>query len=238
MPRMCSDAGWRSRGASYDAVASLYDRHWGNEFSAAAKAAFDAHLLPRLSRGASVLDLCCGTGLILAHLEQLGFAACGVDESAKMLAIARPNAPRARLLHDDMATFDAGSQFDAAVSFYNSLNHARSVQHLRGTLVNVANHLTPGGFFLFDYVSPEGFETAWEWREKIDGESQEVRYAYDKSSGHAICVVDQRHEIRQIAIPVGEMGDALRAAGLTMLLDAPMTGASPAGRQLVLARKQ
>src|SRR5579863_5588604 len=145
--------------ASFDSIAALYDQHWGHEFAALATRAIDTHLAHKLRVRSRVLDLCCGTGLVLAHLHQLGFDTSGVDESANMLTVARRNAPSATLLHGDMADFSCHVRFDAAVSFYNSLNHARSLDHLQATVANLARHLTHGGLFLFDYVVPEAFES-------------------------------------------------------------------------------
>lgn len=225
--------------ASYDPVAAWYDRHWGNEFTSAAQAAFDSLLCPLIPRAGAVVDLCCGTGLILAHLYQLGFRVYGVDESSKMLVIARRNAPRATLLQADMAEFRIASALDAAVSFYNSLNHARSLEHLRSALLNLSKHLKTGGCFLFDYVTPEGFETAWEWNEQIEVDGCTVEYIYRKSSRQAICLINGHHEIRQIAIQPDELHGALGTAGMGILQETPMAGASPAaGRHLVLAQKQ
>jgi SAM-dependent methyltransferase len=224
--------------ASYDPVAALYDQHWGYEFSELAKAAFDTRLLPVLREGSAVLDLCCGTGLILAHLEHLGFRTAGVDESSKMLAIARNSAPNATLHHADMAAFSLDVRFHAIVSFYNSLNHARSLKHLRATLMNVAKHLAAGGLLLFDYVLPEGFETAWEWCEQIDAGDDvwTFRYTFEKSTGHATCLINQHNRIRQTAFQPFQIRDALADAGLEVVLDALMPEAHPRNaRRLLLA---
>jgi SAM-dependent methyltransferase len=223
--------------APYDPIATLYDRHWGYDFSTLARAAFDTHLLPLLPAGSSVLDLCCGTGLILAHLVQRGMQPCGVDESAQMLAIARRAVPDVELLQADMAEFTVAAPVCAIVSFYNSLNHARSLQHLRATVRNVAKHLKPGGHFFFDYVLPEAFEAAWEWSETSD--TAEVLYTYEKSSGHATCIINQRDTIRQMSFTPQEILDGLIDAGLSVVSETPMTDSLPKdGRVLMLARKQ
>jgi SAM-dependent methyltransferase len=231
---------WR-RAAPYDPLASLYDRHWGYEFAQAAKASLGSYLLPHLPRGGTVLDLCCGTGLILAHLDQCGFRAHGVDESAKMLAMARRNAPEARLQQADMAEFRLRRRFDAAVSFYNSLNHARSAEHLCAVMCNVANHLADNGLFLFDYVSPDAFESGWEWCEQVHERDNiwTLDYTFDKSSGQATCLVNQTGRIRQTCFAPHQIREALNASRLVIVSETPMQGTAPAGgRHLVLARKQ
>jgi SAM-dependent methyltransferase len=221
--------------APYDPIASFYDRNWGHEFAPVARAAFHTYLGPHLRPGSAVLDLCCGTGLMLAYLDRLGFRAYGVDESARMLEIARSNAAGAEVQQADMGSFSSEVRFDAVLSFCNSLNHVRSLQHLRATLANIARHLAPGGFLLFDYVLPEAFETAWEWSGQIDG--HKVSYTY--AQGNADCIIDDVFRIRQISISDEEMSDALSAAGLTVVVDSRIAAPRPPdGRRLVLARKQ
>jgi SAM-dependent methyltransferase len=225
-----------SRAASYDAIAALYDDYWGQTFAVLARESFQQHLSPLLPAGAAVLDLCCGTGLFMAHLGSLGFEAYGVDESSKMLRAARRNAPRAKLQQADMAEFHAGRNFDAVVSFYNSMNHAPSVEHLRATMANVARHLPANGHFLFDYVLPDAFESAWEWTEKIEGWT--FRYTYEKSSGRATCLVNERDAIRQSSFEAREIHEALSDAGFVVVEESQMIGSAPLGsRKLVLAKK-
>jgi SAM-dependent methyltransferase len=227
--------------AAYDPVASFYDRHWGVEFSRFTKAAFDTHLQPVLSEGATVLDLCCGTGLILAHLEALGLQATGVDESSKMLALARSIAPRASLVQADMSEFRSALRFDAVVSFYNSLNHARSFEHLRATLENIESHLKPGGYLLFDYMLPETFELSWEWCEQIEGDDgvRVVDYTYDRTSGLATCVIDGQARIVQTSFRYLQLLELLSDVDLSVQTDTAMaeSGANRR-RRLFLARKQ
>ena len=194
-----------------------------------------------LPEGRAVLDLCCGTGLILNHLTSLGYPAYGVDESAEMLAVARRNAPHASLQQADMAEFHWDIRFDAVVSFYNSLNHARSLDHLRATLMNAGGHLHAGGYLLFDYALPEAFETAWEWREEVvdEGGIRTLHYRYERATGEAICVINRRDRIRQLAFQPEQIHDALYAANLPVLCETRMAGSGPReGRRLVLAQRK
>jgi SAM-dependent methyltransferase len=224
----------------YDTIASVYDQYWGNEFAEFAQAAFQEHLAAVLPRRAAVLDLCCGTGLLIAHLEPLGYRVFGVDESAKMLEIARRNTLHAQLQRADMAGFHWGSGFDAVVCFYNSVNHTDSLDHLRASLVNVAKHLKPDGLFLFDYAARDAFESHWESNETLetsDGVAS-MRYAYEPSAGRATCCIENPGTvIHQIALEPDQVHAGLRSAGLTVEREIPMIGPNPVrGRRLVLAR--
>ena len=225
-------------GAAYDAVAAFYDRWWGLEFAEETRNLIAGHLCRWLPDRAKVLDLCCGTGLFLRELGELGHEAFGVDESALMLKRAQKNAPGAHLQRADMAEFRWETRFDSVVSLYNSVNHVRSEAHLRATFANVAVHTRQGGLFLFDYVPRESFEAEWECQDDVDGNeaSQPVRYAYDRVRRQATCVVGEQGIIRQIPFEPADIHAALSGASFILVEDSAMAAlAPPAGRRLVLA---
>jgi SAM-dependent methyltransferase len=225
----------------YDSIAAVYDRYWGDEFAEFAHGAFQAHLAGVLPHGAAVLDLCCGTGLLIARLETLGYRTFGVDESSKMLEIARRNAVHAQLQRADMAGFHWELAFDAVVCFYNSVNHTNSLDHLDAALANVARHLNPQGFFLFDYAAREAFESHWDSRETLETEGGvgAMDYTYERSRGRATCRIEAPGTvIRQIALEREQIHASLRRAGLAIEHETSMTGPNPVqGRCLILARK-
>ena len=227
--------------ASYDPIASVYDRYWGQEFAGFAQDVFRTHVANVLPGHAAVLDLCCGTGLFIGHLDSLGYRTFGVDESSGMLSIAGRNAPCAHLQQADMSGFRWNDEFDAVVCLYNSVNHTQSLDHLRATLANVAGHLHPQGLFLFDYASREAFEAGWESNEEIETEDglAALRYAYEPRTGRATCSIgDRQTEIRQIPLEPEQIYQSLGSAGLTVVRETPMAGPTPVqGRRLILASK-
>ena len=98
----------------------------------------------------SVLDLCCGTGLLAAELIARGYRVVGVDASEAMLALARerlgPEVVLSRMTLPDLA-IDRG--FDAVVSTLDGLNYL-TADELRQTMHAVASGLRPGGWLVFD----------------------------------------------------------------------------------------
>ena len=227
-----------TRSADYDPIASIYDRYWGQEFAEFAEDAFRTHLAGILPAGAAVLDLCCGTGLLIAHVGALGYNVFGVDESSGMLEIAGRNAPQAQLQQADMAGFHWDGRFDAVVCLYNSVNHTRSPEHLQAVLASVSAHLHPTGWFLFDYATPEAFDSAWEADEEIDTEQglATIRYAYERSARRATCSIEHRTEIGQIPLEPEQVYGSLALAGLAVIKEVPMAGPHRVeGRHLVLA---
>ena len=73
--------------SNYDAWAELYDRTLGPDYSARKMGFLERRLLDRLPAGARVLDLCCGSGRMMAPMLARGFAVSGLDLSADMLRL-------------------------------------------------------------------------------------------------------------------------------------------------------
>jgi SAM-dependent methyltransferase len=98
----------------------------------------------------SVLDVCCGTGLLTAELADRGYALVGVDASPEMLARARTLlSPDVLLIEATLPALPVEGIFDAAVSTFDGLNYL-TLEDLRRSLVAVAEHLRPGGWLVFD----------------------------------------------------------------------------------------
>ncbi len=98
----------------------------------------------------SVLDVCCGTGLMAAELMALGYRVVGVDASASMLERARRLlGPDAGLVQTTLPDLTIAGDFDAAVSTYDGLNYLTPIG-LRTALLAVASRLRAGGWFIFD----------------------------------------------------------------------------------------
>lgn len=98
----------------------------------------------------SVLDVCCGTGLLTAELAERGYALVGVDASPEMLARARTLlGPDVLLTEATLPDLPVNGLFDAAVSTFDGLNYL-TLDDLRQSLAAVATHLRPGGWLVFD----------------------------------------------------------------------------------------
>ena len=98
----------------------------------------------------SVLDVCCGTGLMAAELIALGYRVAGVDSSTDMLARARRLlGPDVVLIEEALPALTPEGPFDAAVSNFDGLNYL-TPDDLRATLAAVAGRLRPRGWLIFD----------------------------------------------------------------------------------------
>jgi len=109
-----------------------------------------------------ILDVCCGTGTMCELLDSEGFQMTGIDLSQPMIDRAREKAAVAmKEIHYecmDATKFDLGEPFDAAFSFFDSLNYITSPIKLKKALKRVSKHVKPGGSFIFDLNTAYAFE--------------------------------------------------------------------------------
>ena len=147
--------------SDYVAFAWAYNRYWGSMFMDRALPALERLVFTHLPRGASVLDVGCGTGQLAGVLLSRGFRVTGLDRSAEMIRFARENAPGATFLVADARSFRLPRAFHAALSTFDTLNHIPSLEELAATFCNVHAALVPGGLFLFDLNMEEGYLARW-----------------------------------------------------------------------------
>ena len=192
----------------------------------------------------SVVDLCCGSGLMTRELADRGYDVVGLDASAAMLARARdrlgPDAPLHRAVLPDLSCLPADRRFDAVVSTLDGLNYL-TLPDLRQTLVGLADHLRPGGWLVFD-VHAEGAVALLEQHPVITGTFGEATYTLlsdvDPATRRCSSTLDYRdprpdssfvEEHVQYLHTAQQIGDALTAAGFLILdvadeySDAPAT---------------
>jgi 2-polyprenyl-3-methyl-5-hydroxy-6-metoxy-1,4-benzoquinol methylase len=110
-----------------------------------------------------LLDVCCGTGIVTEILAKEGYQLTGIDLSEPMIAEAKRKAIEAglniRYEATDAAEFELHQKFDAAYSFFDSLNYITDLGQLRKAIHRVSKHLLPGGSFIFDLNTSYAFES-------------------------------------------------------------------------------
>ena len=132
---------------AYERFAAFYDVVMDDPEPRATRV--DAAIERYRPHAASLLELGCGTGSILARLT-CGAALTGLDRSPEMLAVCAAKVPGARLVEGDMRSFDLGQRFDVVVCVFDSINHLLDVESWEALVACVDRHLTEGGLFVFD----------------------------------------------------------------------------------------
>jgi SAM-dependent methyltransferase len=98
----------------------------------------------------SVLDLCCGSGLLAGELIARGYRVVGVDASEAMLAVARKRlGPEAALSRMTLPELTLGGAFDAAVCTLDGFTYL-TPEELGLTIAAVADRVRPAGWLVFD----------------------------------------------------------------------------------------
>ena len=128
-----------------------------------------------------VLEVACGTGKLCRMLAEEGFEMTGVDISPQMIeaAIQRSAKEGLQIRYEtqDASKLNLDTQFDAAFSFFDSLNNILELDDFRSALRHVRNHLAPGSPFLFD------LNTAYAFQKKMFDQTnlkptEELRYKW------------------------------------------------------------
>lgn len=95
-----------------------------------------------IKKGADVLDVACGTGVLFPDYEKIGVASLtGIDISPKMIEIATKKFPGVKLICGDAETLCFEEQFDA-IMIHNAFPHFSSGDAL---FQNLAKQLKKGG---------------------------------------------------------------------------------------------
>lgn len=132
--------------SGYDRLAGRYDR-WASELRVEERERYTTLLMEGLPAGAAVLDLGCGSGMLLTRRLAIRFAVTGVDLSARLIEQARRNVPSATFICGDMTRLSfPPARFDGVAAFY-SLTHVPP-DDLAPLLACVATWLRPGGLFV------------------------------------------------------------------------------------------
>jgi len=132
---------------SYETFGKFYDAVMGDRVEAAERL---SELIREAKPNArNVLELGCGTGSMLKHLQD-SYQVSGLDISSRMLSIARKKVSRAKLFRQDMVNFEINERFDVIFCVFDSINHVRRLSDWKKVFVRVRRHLSAGGCFIFD----------------------------------------------------------------------------------------
>jgi SAM-dependent methyltransferase len=130
-------------------IAALYDplNPWGPG---------DDFYLELVMSAGSVLDLGCGTGLILRRAAASGHPGVlvGVDPAAAMLAEAARAHPAGTWQLGAAQTVDVGRRFELVIMTGHAFQVLLSDDDVRQVLANVRRHLVPSGRFAFETRNP------------------------------------------------------------------------------------
>lgn len=138
----------------FDVYSRYYDLLYQDK-DYAAEVAYLAGLLDRYGvTGPELLEFGSGTGRHGRLLAERGYRVTGIERSAAMVAQACP-APGFSCQQGDIGTVRLGRAFDAVLSLFHVVSYQITNAAVQAVLARAADHLRPGGLFLFDvWYSP------------------------------------------------------------------------------------
>ena len=141
----------------YSRLVPVYDEMLGTGFFRKLRRAFEALARRYRIRFASAADLGCGTGLFARYLARCwDVPVFAVDASPEMLTLARCRCsdPRVRWLRQDIRNLCLPEPVDLITANFDTLNHLVGRGDLQQAFRRIHASLRPGGWFLFDFVTP------------------------------------------------------------------------------------
>jgi SAM-dependent methyltransferase len=145
----------------FDQAPELYDLFYGAKDYAREAVRVRDLVRDRQPSAASLLDVACGTGAHLAHLQRW-FKVEGVDIDDGLLAIAKDRLPGVPLHRGDMRTLELGTTFDAVTCLFSSIGYVQTVDGLHQAVASMARHLAPGGLLVIEpWLTPEALDPSY-----------------------------------------------------------------------------
>ena len=160
----------------------------GPDYDAQYGALYDAEIkfLTALAReeNRTILDICCGTGIVTIPLAEAGFDICGIDISPEMLAHAKTKATHLDntvFLLCNALDFALQKKFDLAAMTGNAFQAFLDEHEVLQVLLNINNHLNNDGYFVFGTRLLEGYDISLDqnfefWEEYKDASDNLVKF--------------------------------------------------------------
>lgn len=123
----------------------------------------------------SILELGCGNGQLGLLLKDAGYDIKGLDLSAEMLAIAQQKQAETGisfpLIQGDMRDLSELGEYEAIISFCDTLCYLPTPEDLKTVFNQVHAHLKADGVFLFDVFTTEHIENldGYSFHDEIPG---------------------------------------------------------------------
>ena len=96
-----------------------------------------------------ILDLGCGSGIHMNVLKQLGYRVYGIDNSDKMVLLAKSKVKN-NVYKMNILDFKIEEKFDAIISMHSVFNHLQSYEEFETALSNALSHLNSRGIMIID----------------------------------------------------------------------------------------
>ena len=174
----------------YQKFGAVYDQI-GHDCFSVAMAEYTMQLLAQHNfQPGDGLDLCCGTGTAIKWFRDRGLRMSGLDRSRPMLSVARKKLkglgvklhcqelPRFDIRAASSGTRTRRQRFDLVTCFFDSLNYLITERDLRTAFRATFQHLSPGGWFVFDMNTPYMLKNLVDNEEPVSGVRDDMAWLF------------------------------------------------------------
>lgn len=109
----------------------------------------------KYSLGKKILDIACGTGILLDIFSKNGYETFGIDYNPEMLKIAEKKLKKAKLFQGTYKDIPLIDSFPIIISTYNSMAYITAKKEFTTVIKSITNKLDDNGLFIFDIFSAE-----------------------------------------------------------------------------------
>jgi ubiquinone/menaquinone biosynthesis C-methylase UbiE len=145
----------------YDKLADEYERNIPNYFQSTKEGV--EILSSNLSKGKSVLDVGCGTGLATHLLINKGFAVTSIDISSKMIEHTKRRNPEAKTIEGDFSCYPFSKQFDSIIAL--AFIHLFPKKTAEKIIFKMYKLIKPGGFLYIGTTKSSKSTEGWELKQ-------------------------------------------------------------------------
>src|ERR1035437_9782879 len=144
--------------SNFQKYAVFYDLLYRDKDYAAESCYVAGKIRNSVPHARTILEFGSGTGRHGRLLACMGFDVYGIERSSEMVSLARAacnnshseTAGSFNCEVGDICTTKLGRTFDAVISLFHVMSYQTTNQALQAALQVAADHLAPGGLFLFD----------------------------------------------------------------------------------------
>lgn len=153
-------------------------------------------LIQHQSPGASsLLDVGCGTGRHLSHLQNM-YQAEGVDINNELLEIAKKNCPGVTFHTGDMRAFELNKSFDVVACLFSSIGYVKTETGLNDSLQSMTRHLNNNGLLLLEpWIWPEDYWLGKITANFVDRPELKISWMYISERYDDISVFDIKYMV-------------------------------------------
>ena len=100
-----------------------------------------------------ILEIGCGSGNHAIEFFKLGHKITAIDNSSKMISLARKKNKKITFLKKDGSSYRSKKKFDTIILLFHVVNFFETKKNLETFFINASYNLKSGGLLIFDFIN-------------------------------------------------------------------------------------